>query len=718
MDNRVFTPTSYAEVYLQKDKAQKVNRLAAAHSPYLLQHAGNPVDWYPWSPEAFKKAAEEDKPVFLSIGYSTCHWCHVMEAESFSDPEVASLMNDGFVCVKVDREERPDVDQLYMTVCQLLTGSGGWPLTIVMTPDKKPFFAGTYFPRGESPGRPGMLQLIPRIKDLWTNQRDNVDASAAQIAEGLQVFMTPDPAQPPGPGLGERAFTSLTSLFDSEHGGFGSAPKFPAFPNLLFLQGHWSRTGVEGALTMIRQTLRAMRLGGIYDHLGFGFHRYSTDERWFAPHFEKMLYDQALAVLTYTEAFCATKDERLGEVAREVITYVLRDLQSPEGGFFSAEDADSEGDEGKFYTWSDEELDMFLDREEVSLFKSLYNTTASGNFLTESGKPTGRNILYLNADIDDLSRELEVDRQELDDKLKRIRSKLIEARNQRIRPMRDKKVMTDWNGLMIAALARASAVFEEPSYAEAAQSALRDILKSRTGSIGQLVHIRYSEDKTVPAFLDDYACLIWGMLELYQSTHRTDLLLEALRLADEMVKLFGDEDHGGFFLTSGADDPLPLRQKPSFDNPTPSGNAVAAMTLLRLGRLTGRQDLEEEAQKTFSAFAAEMGSNPAGFTFMVNALEMAQRGTIEIVVAGDPEKDDTKRFISVLRTACLPTVTWAVINPGDPDPHLMNLIPHARDVKTVDGKAAAYICRDFVCLAPTVDPEEMCQILSDVKTRD
>ncbi|MCJ7498706.1 thioredoxin domain-containing protein [bacterium] len=693
----------------------KTNRLAGSGSPYLLQHAGNPVDWHPWSPEVFLKARSEDKPVFLSIGYSTCHWCHVMEKESFSDPEVAAMMNETFVCVKVDREERPDVDHLYMTVCQLLTGSGGWPLTIVMTPDREPFFAGTYFPREDRYGQPGMMQIIPEIKELWEGDREKVYSNAREISEGIRTFMAPDLPASPGDHLSERTYLSLADQYDSRHGGFGSAPKFPVFSNLLFLMRYWGRTGESQALAMVRQTLDAMRKGGIYDHMGYGLHRYSTDERWFAPHFEKMLYDQALAVLAYTEAFGATGEEQFRETAREILSYALRDLQSPEGGFYSAEDADSEGEEGKFYTWTAGELDELLDEEEALAVKEVYNTSDAGNFLTGSGQPTGRNILYLSPDTKSHPEGPGMSSNQLDNTLKRIREKLMAARASRVRPMRDDKIMTDWNGLMIAALAKAAGAFQESSYADAAEKALGFIQRNLMDKKGGLLHLHYGEGEEVAAFLDDYAYLLWGVLELHQYTYRADLLTLALRLASEMVDQFGDTENGGFFLTPGDNNSPLTRQKPSFDGAIPSGNAVAAMSLLRLSRLTARQDLEEEGHKTLRAFATEMETGPAGFTHMISALDMAQNSTAEVIIVGDPHKDDTKRFIQAMQRSYLPTVTSALVDPGAPDPAIKELIPYVSDMKTVDGKAAAYVCRNFTCLPPTTDPQEMLGTLSGKK---
>ena len=701
---------------MSENSKGKINRLASSGSPYLLQHANNPVDWHPWSEEAFAKAAEEDKPVFLSIGYSTCHWCHVMEKESFSDPEVAALMNEVFICVKVDREERPDVDHLYMTVCQLLTGSGGWPLTIVLTPDRKPFFAGTYFPRGDRHGRPGMLQLIPRIRELWTTERDTVNSSAEEIAEGLSVFLAPDPAAPPPQDLAENAYLLLKDQFDDLHGGFGSAPKFPVFSNLLFLLGYWDRTGEKQALEMVSKTIKAMRMGGIYDQIGYGLHRYSTDERWFAPHFEKMLYDQALAVLTCTDAFRMTGKDMFRQMADEILTYVLRDLRSSDGGFYSAEDADSEGEEGKFYTWPADELARLLDDEECKVVSEIYNITDGGNFLTETGKPTGWNILHLRGDIGELSASLDMDPGATEKILKNARGKLMEARSHRVRPLRDEKIMADWNGLMIAALARAASTFGEDRYAVAAEEAFTFVRKNLMGNSGDLLHLRYSDNDTVPAFLDDYAYLLWGLMELHQMNYRTEHLETAVELASAMLDQFHDPDNGGFFLTGSENDLLFPRVKPSFDGPMPSGNSVAAVNLIRLGRLTGRRDFEDAGLQTLEAFAAEMAGNPAGLTHMISALEMASHGTAEVIIAGDPETEDTKQMLRILQTSCSPSVSVLPVNPDRPDHAVFKLIPSAQEFTVMDGRATAYVCRNYACQAPTTDAEEMMKLLALKKT--
>ncbi|MFX0141691.1 MAG: thioredoxin domain-containing protein, partial [Candidatus Hodarchaeota archaeon] len=438
------------------------NKLKTEKSPYLLQHAKNPVDWYPWGEEAFEKAKEEDKPIFLSIGYSTCHWCHVMAHESFEDDQVAELMNEVFVSIKVDREERPDIDKIYMTICQMITGSGGWPLTIIMTPEKKPFFAGTYFPKQTRFGRIGLIDLIKRIQDLWNNQKSELVNSADQITFSLQNIDQESPGEKFSESTIKRAYKQLSMQFDNVNGGFGNRPKFPTPHNLIFLLRYWKRTGDKKALEMVEKSLQAMRKGGIYDHIGFGFHRYSTDSIWLVPHFEKMLYDQALIAIAYIETYQATKNQLYRNTAKEIFSYVLRDMISVEGGFYSAEDADSEGEEGKFYVWSKDEIEKILEKEELGLATKIFNIEESGNYLEEtSGKKTGNNILHLK-NFPEKKIQVEIEK---------IRSKLYISRKKRIYPHKDDKVLTDWNGLMIAALAKGAIALQEEKYLQAAKKA-------------------------------------------------------------------------------------------------------------------------------------------------------------------------------------------------------------------------------------------------------
>jgi len=494
------------------------NRLATEKSPYLLQHASNPVDWYAWGDEAFEKAAKEDKPVFLSIGYATCHWCHVMEHESFEDPIVASLMNEAFVNVKVDREERPDIDQVYMAVCQMLTGSGGWPLTIIMTPDKKPFFAATYIPKQSRYGRMGMVDLVPRVQQFWQSDRDKLMESANQIVGRLDTTNRNRPGEVPA-GVVDAAFEQLAARFDAPRGGFGDRPKFPSPHNLLFLLNYWARTGEAGALQMTEKTLEAMRLGGIFDHVGFGFHRYSTDSEWLVPHFEKMLYDQAMLALAYTDAAQATGSADYERVVREVLAYVLRDMTSPEGAFYSAEDADSEGEEGLFYLWTVDEMVEALENNDGAFAVDLWNADPEGNYLDEATqRKNGTNILHLQETFDDASSRLQIDRNQLDARAEAVRAALFARREGRIHPLKDDKILADWNGLMAAAMARAGKTLHEPDYVDAAAASVDFVLTTMRTPDGNLLHRYRDGEAAVGAFLDDYAFLTWACLELYDAT--------------------------------------------------------------------------------------------------------------------------------------------------------------------------------------------------------
>ncbi len=491
------------------------NRLITEKSPYLLQHAHNPVDWYPWGEEAFEKARREDKPVFLSIGYSTCHWCHVMERESFEDADVAALLNEHFVSIKVDREERPDIDGVYMTVCQMLTGSGGWPLTVIMTPDKKPFYAGTYFPKQSMSGRPGMMDMLPQLAEAWKSRREELLKSADEITSVLGRSSAMTPGDGPGATEVKAAFGLLERSFDDRHGGFGQAPKFPTPHQLLLCLRHWKRSGDARALEMVEKTLQAMRRGGVYDHLGFGFHRYSTDERWFAPHFEKMLYDQAMIALALIETHQATGKIEYRQVAEEIFTYVIRDMTSAEGAFYSAEDADSEGVEGKFYLWTAEEIRTRLPEAEAKLVIDLFNVKDGGNF--EDGGH-GANILHLTGSMEQNAARLGLDEEKLRKKLEPSLITLFDAREKRVHPYKDDKVLTDWNGLMIAALARAARVIDEPGCLAAAEKAIRFNREKMRTKNGRLLH-RYRDGSAgIDGGIDDYAFFIWGLIELYESS--------------------------------------------------------------------------------------------------------------------------------------------------------------------------------------------------------
>jgi len=692
-----------------------MNRLALEKSPYLLQHAHNPVDWYAWGDEAFERARREDKPVFLSIGYSTCHWCHVMERESFADEETARVLNAAFVCVKVDREERPDLDQHYMAVCQMLTGAGGWPLTIVMTPDKRPFFAGTYFPKSRRWGRPGLLEIVPPIGEAWRTRREEVLRSAAGVIAAV------DRGGPRGRPAREvltratldEAFHELEADFDETRGGFGGAPKFPIPHHVGFLLRYWKRTGKDKALAMAEKTLAAMRQGGIYDHLGFGFHRYSTDTDWLVPHFEKMLYDQALLAEVYAEAFAATGKGEFKQTAAEIADYVLRDLASPEGGFSTAEDADSEGEEGKFYLWTREEIDEVLGPKEADLAAGVYDIEAGGNFSEPGRSRDGRNILHRSRTVEGPVQESGLAPEELAGRIEKIRQKLLLAREERVRPFKDTKVLADWNGLVIAALASVFRVTGEDRYLRAAERAAGFVLERMRAPDGRLLHVFADGEARVPAFLDDYTFLIRGLLALYEGGFDPGYLEKALELTRRTIEHFWDEKEGGFFFAA-ADPEVGNRRKEIYDGAVPSGNSVMLMNLLRLARLTGRQDLEEKASRLAEAFSPNIGGNPRMSTEFLRGLDFALGPSREVVVVGKWEAPDTRELLKALRGIYLPN-TVVLFKPMDKPGNLRTLArvaPFTKDMDVSGGRAAAYVCSGGTCLRPVSSAVELLDSLS------
>jgi len=689
------------------------NRLNLEKSPYLLQHADNPVDWYAWGPEAFEKAIKENKPIFLSIGYSTCHWCHVMAHESFEYPEVARLMNDVFICIKVDREERPDIDNIYMRVCQMMTGSGGWPLTILMTPDKKPFFAGTYIPRESQHGRLGMMDLVPRIKEVWDTQHDEILKSADKITASLNQIAH----DASGPELDKStlktAYDQLTGRYSEQYGGFGNAPKFPSPQNLLFLLRYWQSTNDEKALRMVVKTLQSMQNGGIYDHVGFGFHRYSTDSHWLVPHFEKMLYDQAMLAMAYTEAYQATGINEFEETAKEIFTYVLRDMTDKEGGFYSAEDADSEGVEGKFYVWTEDEIRQTLKGDEADLIINVYSIDKIGNFRDEaSGENTGANILHLNKSLTEIAFKNKESVDGLKESVEAARQKLFAVRNKRVHPHKDDKILTDWNGLMIAALAKGAQAFDEPKYAEAAKRAADFILTGMRREDGRILH-RYRDGHTaILANVDDYAFLIWGLLELYETVFDVDYLQTALDLNSEMIKYFWDEKDGGFYFTAEDAEELIVRQKEIYDGAIPSGNSVAVSNLFRLSRITANTDFEDKANKIMLAFSKDVESAPSGYTQMMVALGFGIGPSYEIVIVGNPEADDTKEMLSSLGKHFIPYKVILLKHDDQETADITKIAEYTEYHSSFDGKATAYVCLDFACKMPVTNTEEMLKLLN------
>jgi uncharacterized protein YyaL (SSP411 family) len=693
------------------ESAEKTNRLIGEKSPYLLQHAHNPVDWYPWGEEAFARAKAEDKPVFLSIGYSACHWCHVMERESFADEEVARLMNETFVSIKVDREERPDLDHHWMAVCQMLTGGGGWPLTLILTPDKAPLFAGTYFPKQTRHNRIGLLELIPKIQSLWKANRAGAVTSAEKVrASFAQISSAPAPG-PIAPDISGRAFEQFRAQFDARWGGFGPAPKFPAPHNVFFLLRWAARTGSRQALDMVLTTLRALRRGGIWDHLGFGFHRYSTDVRWLVPHFEKMLYDQALLTMAYLEAYQAAAEPDLGRTARETLTYVLGEMASPEGLFYAGEDADTEGVEGKYYLWTEAEITKSLEPEEADLATLVFGVNPNGNFKGAEGEGAGRSILHLANSLDRIAADLKLGEEDLRERVERIRVKLLAARRLRPAPLKDTKILTDWNGLMIAALAAAGRTLEDgEAFAAAGRRAAEALLAAARGKDGRLIHRRVDDRAGIPGFLDDYAFLAWGLIELYETLFEPEYLATAVELVDTARARFADEKTGGFFYTADDATELPPRLKVVHDGALPSGNSVMVMNLARLARLTGRVEFEDWGLAAARAFAQEVNRSPASFAQMLCGLEFAAGPSHEVVIAGDPGAEAGRELVRAVRRGYWPNAV-VLSRPAGESAEILRIAPFTKSMTPLDGKPAVYVCTGFRCLQPTTDPARVPSLL-------
>lgn len=679
---------------------RRPNRLIGEKSPYLRQHADNPVDWYPWGEEAFQRAWELDRPIFLSIGYSACHWCHVMERESFEDEEVARLLNENFVPVKVDREERPDVDSVYIAAAQLLSGSGGWPLTVVLTPELKPFFAATYLPKESRGGLTGLISLLPTLAEFWRTRRHELEESSIKIVEAIEERRE----STAGGSMGEEnlmtAFQNLMGTFDEMYGGFGLAPKFPTPHRLTFLLRYWSRTGDPKALWMVDRTLDAMRDGGIYDQLGGGFHRYSTDRTWLMPHFEKMLYDQALLAIAYIEGWQATGKEAHARTSREVLDYVIDHLTSPAGGFCSAEDADSEGEEGKFYLWTEEQVASVLSGEEMEVVRRLFGISSEGNVREGiEGRPSGKNILHI------------ADATAAPDPIYRtIREKMLAARGLRTRPSLDDKIMADWNGLMIAAFARGASVFKEGRYLLTARRAAEMVLDKMRSQDGSLLHMYRDGPAQVPGFLDDHAFMAWGLIELYQADQDPRWLEEALLIIKRMLARFWDPEQGGFFQTGLAAGPIP-QQKEIYDGAVPSGNSIAILDLLTLYRITEEPDLLERVDAAIAAFSGSVFVSPENHTQLLNAVDLRQGPFYSIVISGEKGGADTARFFDELATRFVPNKVVLLNEPGAAGMRTRELSPLAQGQGMKDGKAIAHICTEVACLQETADPAAFSSLL-------
>ena len=681
---------------------RKPNRLIHQKSPYLLQHAYNPVDWHPWGEEAFGKARRENRPIFLSIGYSTCHWCHVMERESFENDSVAALLNRWFVSIKVDREERPDVDRIYMAAMQAMGVGGGWPLNVFLTPELEPFFGGTYFPPNAVVGRPGMMQILPRVHEAWTAQREEIERTGRQVLDALAGLNAPEGAAAATDSLLDHAYRDLARVFDQDQGGFGSQPKFPSTVNLNFLMRYWARNpeGRESARLMVAKQLDAMQAGGIHDHLGGGFHRYSTDPGWLVPHFEKMLYDQAQLGWAYLEGYQVMGDRRYAATARGIFAYVSRDLTSPEGGFYSAEDADSEGEEGRFYVWTPDELVRLLGAEEAEFLGGRYGVTSSGNF------EHGTSILHEARGLDGVAKPVGLTPAAGEARLEAARKKLLEARSKRVRPHRDDKVLASWNGLMISAFARGARVLGDPLLAKRAASAaefvwtrLRD---SKTGTL----HRRWREGQASEAGqLDDHAYYALGLLDLYAATFEPRWLERAVAVTEAQVARFWDEKDGGFFETPEGDPSIKVRMKDGFDGAEIAGNSIAAHNLQLLGTLLDRAEWREKAARTFDYYARRLSSGPTAMPQMLVAMDLARATPRHVVIAGKPGAPDTRAMIAEFNRRFLPCDLLLLADGGAGQKALARLAPFTAPLKAQQGRATAYVCVNYACRLPTTDPE-------------
>jgi len=688
-----------------------MNHLKNEKSPYLKQHANNPVDWYPWSKKPFVKAKNDNKPIFLSIGYSTCHWCHVMAHESFEDKQVAKLINDNFVSVKVDREERPDIDKIYMNVCQMITGSGGWPLTIIMTPDKKPFFAATYIPKDSRYGIKGLITLLPEINTLWKNKRNELNNSADSITSALQKITLYKEKKELTQKTITNAYEQLLNSYDEINGGFGNKPKFPTPHNLLFLLRYWRKTNNKFSLNMVISTLKQMRRGGIFDQIGFGFHRYSTDRKWILPHFEKMLYDQALLLLVYTEAYQITEESFFKKTAEEIIEYVLRDMKSREGGFYSAEDADSEGEEGKFYTWNYDELNQIVTPEEMDIITKIYNIKKEGNFLPEVGKIINENIFYQILSIEDYAKFYKINEEDIFKKLDGIRKKLFKIRKNRIHPEKDDKILTDWNGLMIAALSKAGRVFNNKYYVKKAEEAANFILNDMTKDNGELLHRYRRCEAKISGYADDYAFMIWGLIELYQATFDIRYLHSAKNLNTYLIDHFWDKDNGGFYFTSDKNEEILTRIKETYDGAIPSANSVSVYNLAVLSRITGDINLEDKARQIIKTFSDQINNMPSGYTQMLIGLDFLFGPSFEIIIVGNKGKKDTQKIIQSINSIYQPNRVVLLKDPDSIDLSLTKLVPYSSEYSQIKNQATIYVCRNQKCQLPTTSIDEMKKFL-------
>ena len=713
------------EAGAHQDSHRYTNHLIHESSPYLLMHAHNPVDWYPWGQEAFDLAKRENKPIFLSVGYSTCHWCHVMERESFTNPEIARLMNENFVNIKVDREERPDVDKVYMTFVQATTGSGGWPMSVFLTPDLKPFFGGTYWPPVDRYGRPGFSSVLERVAEAWKKDNTRIEQSAADVMQQLEKSVNApasEKARMTEAAL-SRAYQQIKAGYDPANGGFGGAPKFPRPVVFNFLLRYYARTGDQAALQMTLHTLHAMADGGIHDHLGGGFHRYSVDARWHVPHFEKMLYDQAQLAIAYLQAYQITHDMFYAGTVRDILDYVLRDMHSPHGGFFSAEDADSQIEKGKpehgegaFYLWTSTRIEEVLGPAAAKVFDYAYDVEPHGNVAAQNdpqGEFAGKDILQVIHSVEETAKHFGKPPEEIRKTLADARNKLLAVRGERPRPPLDDKVLTSWNGLMISAFARAGQVLNQPSYIQAAQGAA-DFIQSKLydPQNGTLLH-RYREgDAGINGFLEDYTGLIQGLLDLYEASFRVRDLTWAIRLQETQDRLFWDDNGGGYFQTPPGDKSILVRMRDAYDGAEPSANSVAAMNLLRLAEMANRPVWREKADHVFGAFGRQIEHAPETLPQMISAVDFALSKPRQVVIAGEPNRQDTQALLAVVNQRYLPNKVLFLVD-GEDGSQLTGWLPFIEGMHSIDGKATAYVCENYTCKLPTTDPGRVAQILDE-----
>ena len=714
-NGRIIIPTKKEISRIPKDGGKFWNRLIFESSPYLLQHAANPIDWYPWGEEAFKKAIELDKPIFLSIGYTTCHWCHVMEHESFEDSEVAGLMNDTFINIKVDREERPDIDNIYMSVTQMVTGRGGWPMTIIMTPEKQPFFAGTYFPKNTRYSRIGMLDLVPKIHALWSEKtgRDSLLGNAEALTKKLKnINRSMKRSGEISNDVFKNTYEIFKSRYDYKYGGFGSAPKFPKPHDYMFLASYYNRTKNKNSLDMLETSLKNMRDGGIYDQIGFGFHRYSTDSRWLAPHFEKMLYDQALLIHAYLDTYIATGDKKYVEIADEIIQYVLRDMTSDQGGFYSAEDADSEGEEGTFYLWKSDDVFNLLGEDRGAFINDVLNIQESGNW--KEGREHGTNIPHKTSTWKEISKKYSLTLDEAKSLYEECRVELFNYREGRVHPQKDDKILTDWNGLMISALSRAAKILENNTYKEAAVKCMDFILEHLRDSDGKLLkRIRIKSGTAgLDATIEDYSFLIWGAIELYELTFDPSYLEIASSFSNHTIDHFLDGTDGSFYFTADYAEELLVRSKDVYDGAIPSGNSVSAYNFIRLGRILSNPKYEEISSSLLQRYSNRLNKSGASQTMMMKAVDFFKGPSFEVLIFGSIDNKKTKKIISeVSKTKQCNKV---VININEKNREKLSiLMPYINYFPIHDDDPVVYVCENYSCKLPTSDIDIIIELLKN-----